>query len=107
MKLGAANLPPPYDSPMDKRMASSAHLTLLRLRTQQVARLLADGLAADLANAGAAPLHLVNIAGGPAIDSMNALILLNARSSRLVAAIDRHPCSRSATRPARFSAPMR
>ena len=48
MKLGADNLPPPYDSPMDRRAAASPHLTLLRLRTQQVARLLADGLAGEL-----------------------------------------------------------
>ena len=75
MKLGA-ELPPPYDSPLDRRVARSAHLTLLRLRTQQVARLLADALAPELANAPSAPLHLVNIAGGPAIDSMNALMLL-------------------------------
>ena len=75
MKLGADNLPPPYDSPMDRRLAASPHLTLLRLRTQQVARLLADSLADDLAAAPTAPLHLINIAGGPAIDSLNALII--------------------------------
>ena len=83
MKLGA-ELPAPYDSPMDKRVATSPHLTLLRLRTQQVAKLLADALAPELANAKSAPLHLVNIAGGPAIDSMNALILLRRRDGDLV-----------------------
>jgi hypothetical protein len=83
MKLGADNLPPPYDSPMDRRAAGSPHLTLLRLRTQQVARLIADGLASELAAAPTAPLHLVNIAGGPAIDSLNALILLNRRDGNL------------------------
>jgi hypothetical protein len=83
MKLGAA-LPAPYDSPMDRRVARSPHLTLLRLRTQQVARLLADALAPELANAPSAPLHLVNIAGGPAIDSMNALILLRQRDGDLL-----------------------
>jgi hypothetical protein len=76
LKLGPDNLPPPYDGPADKRFAGSAHFTLLRLRTQQVARLLADGLAADLTEADGTPLHLINIAGGPAIDSINALILL-------------------------------
>jgi len=83
MKLGAEHLPPPYDSPMDKRVGASAHLTLLRLRTQQVATLLADGLAPELTNAGSVQLHLVNIAGGPAIDSMNALILLRRRGADL------------------------
>ncbi|HXD44175.1 MAG TPA: hypothetical protein VN655_03490 [Pseudolabrys sp.] len=79
MKLGAENLPPPYDGDTDRRVAASAHLKLLRLRTQQVATLLADALAPELAKAPGTPLHLVNIAGGPAIDSMNALILLRQR----------------------------
>jgi hypothetical protein len=85
MKLGAGNLPPPFDSPMDRRMASSAHLTLLRLRTQRVAHLLTDALAPALAAARAAPLALVDIAGGPAIDAMNALILLRQRDAALLA----------------------
>jgi hypothetical protein len=84
MKLGAEHLPPPYDDPVDKRVAASAHLTMLRLRTQQVAQLLADGLAAGLADAPAAPLALINIAGGPAIDSMNALILLRQHDAALL-----------------------
>ncbi|HEY4143262.1 MAG TPA: hypothetical protein VGM57_17735, partial [Pseudolabrys sp.] len=81
MKLGADNLPPPYNSPVDLRVAASPHLTLLRLRTQQVARLVADGLVEHLAGNDAASLHLINIGGGPAIDSMNTLLLLN-RSQR-------------------------
>jgi hypothetical protein len=84
MKLGAEHLPPPYDSPMDKRVAASAHLKLLRLRTQQVARLVADALSPELANAGSAPLVLINIAGGSAIDSMNALILLRHHDGELL-----------------------
>ena len=90
MKLGADNLPSPYDHPMDRRVARSAHLKLLRLRTQQVAHLLADGLTADLAKAPGAPLALVNIAGGPAIDSMNALILLRQRGVDLTRPIVIH-----------------
>jgi hypothetical protein len=84
MKLGADHLPPAYDSPLDKRVASSPRLTLLRLRTQQVAQLLADALTPALENAGPAPLHLLNIAGGPAIDSMNALMLLHRRNGDLL-----------------------
>jgi hypothetical protein len=85
MKLGADNLPPPFDSPMDKRMAASAHLALLRLRTQRVAHLLADALEPALAAAPGAPLALVDIAGGPAIDAVNALILLRRRDPALLA----------------------
>lgn len=75
MKLGPSNLPPPYDGATDRKFAASAHLTLLRLRTQQIAQFIAGGLAEDLTEDGA-PLHLINIAGGPAIDSLNAVILM-------------------------------
>jgi hypothetical protein len=84
MKLGEANLPPPFNTPMDRRFAASPHVGLLRLRTQQTARLVADGLVGELARAGEAPLHLINIGGGPAIDSMNALILLNRHHPELL-----------------------
>jgi hypothetical protein len=77
MKLGADNLPPPYTDPVDRRAAGSPNLTLLRLRTQQTARLLADALVSEVGATVSAPLHLVNIAGGPAIDSLNTLILLS------------------------------
>jgi hypothetical protein len=83
MKLGAENLPPPYTDPADLRIAASAPLTLLRLRTQQVARLMADELVTHL-DGNAAPLHFINIGGGPAIDSMNALLLLNQRERGLL-----------------------
>jgi hypothetical protein len=78
LKLGAENLVPPYDTPVDRRLAGSPHLVLLRLRMQQVAQLVAAGIADDLAGAdAAAPLALINIGGGPALDSINALILLH------------------------------
>jgi hypothetical protein len=77
LKLGPDNLVPPYDSPIDLRVASSPHILLIRLRMQQVAHLMAEGLADDLAAAGAeAPLRLINIGGGTALDSINALIVL-------------------------------
>ena len=77
MKLGTENLVPPYDTPIDRRVAGSPHIVLLRLRMQQVAQLIATGIADDLAGAdAAAPLALINLGGGPALDSINALILL-------------------------------
>lgn len=76
MKLGVDQLVAPYDSPMDRRVAASPHVTLMRLRMQQIARLLAGGLVEHLAGAAGAPLHLINIGGGPALDSVNALVLL-------------------------------
>ena len=76
MKLGPDNLVPPYDTKMDRRFASSSHVVLVRLRMYQVARLVADALTAELAAAPTAPLSLINIGGGPALDSINALIFL-------------------------------
>ncbi|WP_119270769.1 hypothetical protein [Taklimakanibacter deserti] len=84
MKLGADNLVPPFDSPADRRFAASPHITLMRLRTQQVASLIAEAIAADQAFASDAPLHLVNVTGGPALDSINSLILLKHREPRLL-----------------------
>ena len=60
--------------------------SLLRLRMQQVAQLVAEGIAGDLASAKAgAPLALINIGGGPALDSINALILLRRDRPELLA----------------------
>lgn len=75
VKLGPANLLPPFDAPIDRKFAAAPHILYLRLRTQQIAKLLADALAHQLSAADDAPLHLINIAGGPSIDSLNALIL--------------------------------
>src|SRR5262249_12130763 len=75
-KLGADHLPGGFDGPVDRKVAAAPHVALVRLRMQQIARLLAQALLAPLAGAEHAPLHLVNIAGGPALDSINALIML-------------------------------
>ena len=85
MKLGAQNLPPPFTTDVDRRMASSPSILALRLRLQQTAQLLAQGLEPLLTMNSAAPLALINIGGGPAIDSLNALILLRRRSAALLA----------------------
>lgn len=82
MKLGADNLVPPYDSAVDRRFAASPHVTYLRLRTQQMAELMAEGLVAHLVS-NDRPLAIINIAGGPAVDTINALILLARRTPAL------------------------
>src|SRR5262245_38530533 len=87
VKLGADHLPPGFDGTVDREVAAAPHMALVRLRMQQVARLLADALLAPLADAPEAPLHLVNIAGGPALDSINALIML----ARAHATLNRRP----------------
>ena len=85
MKLGADNLPPPFNGRVDRRVAAAPPLVSMRLRLQQCAELLAQGLEDPLRNAPSAPLHLLNIAGGTAIDSLNALILLKRDAPDLLA----------------------
>jgi hypothetical protein len=51
---------------------------------QQIVQLLAEALLAPLADAPDTPLHLVNIAGGPALDSINVLIMLARKQATLI-----------------------
>jgi hypothetical protein len=74
-KLGAKNLGQ-YALPIDRRIAASLPGLSVRLRLADMARLLADHLAPQLRHSPGRPLCLLDIAGGPAIDGLNALILL-------------------------------
>jgi hypothetical protein len=65
-------------------MAASLSPVCLRIRLQDIARLLAEGLRPALA-ARQGPLHLLNIGGGTAVDTLNALILLRRESPGLIA----------------------
>ena len=67
LKLGAENLVSPYDTRMDRQLTAAPMVVSMRLRLQQTATLLAEGLRDDLAARPSAPLALINIAGGPAI----------------------------------------
>ncbi len=84
-KLGPDVLGEGYAGPLDKQWAASLTPVTFRWRMQDVVRLLADGLGAALAARPGAPVHLVNIAGGPAADSLNALILLQKERPGLLA----------------------
>jgi hypothetical protein len=75
MKLGPDNLGA-YAVPLDRQIAAALPLVSLRMRVQDVARMEAEALAPTLAASPGRPLHFINIAGGPAIDNLNALILL-------------------------------
>jgi hypothetical protein len=75
LKLGADNLGS-YAVDLDRRIAGGIGPVSMRMRLQNVAGFMADALAPALDEMPGAPLHLINIAGGPAIDSLNALILL-------------------------------
>jgi hypothetical protein len=71
LKLGPDNLGSAYSKPIDRRIAESLPATSVRLRLQDMARLMADVLAPPLREHAQTPLHLLNIAGGPAMDSLS------------------------------------
>ena len=60
----------------------------VRLRLQDVAHLMAETLLPALEAAPSRPLHFLNIAGGPAMDTLNALILLTRQAPGI---LDRRP----------------
>jgi hypothetical protein len=84
MKLGTDNLIPPFDSKIDRQFAAAPGVLSMRIRLQQVAKLIAQGLETDLAQRPGAALHLINIGGGTAIDSLNSLLLLRRSSPELL-----------------------
>jgi hypothetical protein len=74
-KLGAENLGP-WATPIDRKLCASLAGLNLRLRTQQVAEDLAQGLRALLEARPQAELHLLDLAGGPCAASLNTVRLL-------------------------------
>lgn len=96
-KLGPQNLGS-YALPIDRKILRSLPALSVRLRANDMARLLAEGLAARLRKDRARPLHLLNVGGGPATDSLNALIVLARQEPDLLrdrsislAVLDRDP----------------
>ena len=82
-KLGPQNLGS-YAVPIDRKILRSLPAVSVRLRATDMARLLADGLVARLRQERERPLHLVNIGGGPASDSLNALIVVAREEPQLL-----------------------
>jgi len=101
-KLGPHNLGAGYAKPIDRKLAGSLPFLSVRLRLHHMARLLADGTAPALQEKPGQPFHLLNIAGGPAMDSLNALIVLQKENPHLLAgrAISIHVLDRERTGPA-------
>lgn len=83
-KVGPKNLGS-YAVPVDRRILMSLPAVSVRLRLSDMARLMADGLAPRLAADTRCPLYFVNIAGGPAVDSLNTLIVLRREQPSLLA----------------------
>jgi hypothetical protein len=76
LKLGPEMLGDAYAAPIDRKIALSLPALSMRLRLQDVAHLMAETLAPLLLAEPGRALQFINVAGGPAIDSLNALILL-------------------------------
>jgi hypothetical protein len=83
LKLGPGNLGA-WATPIDEKIAASFPALVTRLRLQDMARLLADGAVDLLKTARRRRLCLVNIAGGVAADSWNALLYLQAEHPGLL-----------------------
>ena len=84
LKLGPENLGEGA-TPIDQRIAASFPAFTARLRLQDMARLLADGLAMTSTVDPRRRVCLVNIGGGPGADSWNALISLRNVRAELLA----------------------
>ena len=75
-KLGPSMLGDGYPTTIDRQIAAAPPSWLARVRLEDMVQLLAEGLAPLLTTQPARQLHLFNIAGGPAADSWNALLVL-------------------------------
>lgn len=76
LKLGPDNLGNGYAGPIDRQLAGGFNAVTMRMRLQETAQLLASGLLSLVEETNDRPIHLVNLGGGTAPDSINALIVL-------------------------------
>jgi hypothetical protein len=83
LKLGPENLGMGA-SPIDKKIAASFPAFTVRLRLQDMARLLADGVVRAAAVEPRRPVFLVNIGGGTGSDSWNTVIRLQGEHGELL-----------------------
>ncbi len=75
-KLGSQLLKTPLAGKLDRKLVNFIGPVCMRLRLQTIARFLADDLARATNLLPRAPIWLLNIGGGAASDTLNALILL-------------------------------
>jgi hypothetical protein len=84
LKIGPDNLGSGYIGRGDRQIAGSYPVLSARLRLQETARMIAGGFTGLLADRPGASLHLLNIGGGHAADSLNSLMLARAGDARLL-----------------------
>jgi len=77
LKLGPEMLRSACAHPIDRQIASAFPSFCVRIRLQDMAQLTADTLTPLLSDDPQRSLRFVNIAGGPAMDSLNAIILMD------------------------------
>ncbi len=85
LKLGPENLGTAYASRLDRVIASALPSLSIRLRLRNMVALIVEALEPLLPARPGRPLHLINIAGGPATDSINTLLLLRRDQPLLLA----------------------
>lgn len=76
LRLGPENLGEGYANDLDRKVASTILPVGLRFRLRDMAQLLARALAPAVSVADGRTLELLSIAGGPAMDCLNALLLI-------------------------------
>ncbi|HRF48252.1 MAG TPA: hypothetical protein PLC98_11560 [Anaerolineales bacterium] len=84
-KLGPENLGEGYATPIDRQWATGLTPLTFRWRMRDIAHLLSDHLSPLLEARPGVPLDLINIGGGPAADSFNALLVMAGRSRQALA----------------------
>lgn len=85
LKVGAENLPQRLDTELERRVLSSANAMSLRVRLQQLSRLMAESLSPGVESAR---LRVVSIGGGTGIEALNALIVLRKANSSILPPTD-------------------
>jgi hypothetical protein len=84
LKLGPEMLGNAYTKPIDRQIAAALPSFCVRLRLQDMAELMSETLLPLMSHDPHSPLRFLNIAGGPAMDSLNALILLNRKRAGIL-----------------------
>ena len=74
-KLGPENVGDGWGGSLDRKLLRTIGPTSMRLRLRDLARLMAEHLAASLGGTPGRGVCFLNIAGGTAIDSLNALLV--------------------------------
>jgi hypothetical protein len=84
-KLSPGMLGKGYAGFIDRRVAGAIGSTAFRIRLRDMAQVISDELIPMIPAKTGRPVHLLNIGGGPAMDSLNAVIILGKERPGLLA----------------------